>query len=656
MEPIEVRTRTVLIFLTLIGLLVYANSFRVPFHYDDFHFLKEQIIIKSFPAFREWISSGPVQFMSGRAFLLLTFSANYFVNGLDTFGYHVVNIAIHVAAAFLFYLLLIQFVDREEDDRYHARSLLAATIFLVHPINTESVTYISSRSSELSTLLLLATILLFARSTSGGFRPIGYVLSLATFLLGLATKISVAVAPLLLLLFDRSFLSREQDRCNRRLAYHLPFWVILAAGAAYFFQTIMHPEMYDRPWPNHIMTELRVFVVYLRLLFLPLGLNIDHDIKESGSLDGSVLTAGVFLAAVIGTAFLLRRKYKVLSFSLLWLLINLAPLMALRLNDYMAERWVYAASLGFALGISELIAMLAGRNVKATLASGAAIVVMFGVLTIARNQAYRDPVMLWSDAVSKSPAKLRPYTNLSAAYLERGEIGRAIGIMERSLAAGNDAPEVQQNLAMAHFLNDDLERAESLLLSLEGRIPPYAYYYNLGTIYKQRTLYRRAITMFNHAAAANDRSPAALGSAGECHRALGDVNKAEESFRAATKKIPQTAEDHLILAKSHFALGNNEQGRESLRTAMVADPFNIYLRNVVATSLLEDGHYDEAYRHYTLMTKISPRFAGAYISMGKILLTQGNGRAARTLFEKALKLLPPESPERNTVVTLLAAT
>jgi tetratricopeptide (TPR) repeat protein len=209
---------------------------------------------------------------------------------------------------------------------------------------------------------------------------------------------------------------------------------------------------------------------------------------------------------------------------------------------------------------------------------------------------------------------------------------------------------------MAYFLNDDLERAESLLLSLEGRVPPYGYYYNLGTIYKQRKRYRRAITMFTRAAAANDQSPAALGSAGECYLALGDTKKAEEYFRAATQKIPQTAEDHLVLAKSQFALGDNEQGRESLRKAMLADPFNVYLRNIVATSLLEDGHYEEAYRHFTLMTKISPRFAGAYISMGKIQLVQGNARAAHSLFQKALNLLPPDSRERETVVTLLRAT
>ncbi len=224
MIKIEIKTRTVFIFLTLLGVLAYANSFRVPFHYDDFHFLKENILIKSFPMFLDWFFKAPLQGLSGRAFLLFTFYLNYLVSGLDTFGYHCVNLAIHIATACLFFLLLKRYVFREEGAAHPWKSILAAAIFLLHPVNTESVTYISSRSSELSTLLMLIMFHLFARSTEGRFRPGVYTFSILSFILALMTKESAAVAPLLLLLFDCYFISPEQPWPRRRLIYHLPFF------------------------------------------------------------------------------------------------------------------------------------------------------------------------------------------------------------------------------------------------------------------------------------------------------------------------------------------------------------------------------------------------------------------------------------------------
>ncbi|MDO9288473.1 MAG: hypothetical protein Q7T83_06745, partial [Thermodesulfovibrionales bacterium] len=113
MSRITIRKRTVFIFLTLIGLLAYFNSFGVPFHYDDISFLREKAIIKSSALFSQWIKEDYSRIISGRAFLLFTFFLNYVINGLDTFGYHIVNLLIHISTAFLFYLLLAGYVDRD---------------------------------------------------------------------------------------------------------------------------------------------------------------------------------------------------------------------------------------------------------------------------------------------------------------------------------------------------------------------------------------------------------------------------------------------------------------------------------------------------------------------------------------------------------------
>jgi hypothetical protein len=449
MHSTVIRKRTVLLFLTLTGLLAYINSFSVPFHYDDFHFLKEQLIIKSFPLYLDWITGHFAAVITSRAFLLFTFYLNYMAGGLDTYGYHLVNLSIHIAVAFTFYLLIAHYVNNKDDDRYHAVALLAALFFVVHPINTESVTYISSRSSELSTFLMLGTMLLFFRATEKEFSLLPYSFSIVFFVLGLASKESAIVTPALLILFDYYFVSGTDGNFPSRIKYHLPFWAMMAAGFAFYAGSITHPEMYDRPWTTHLLTEITVFVDYLRLMIIPVGLTIDHSVTESISLD---LRVGFSIAVVAGlllVAYLLRNKNRVLSFSIIWFFINLTPFLAIRMSDYMAERWVYAAGLGFCLALSKLFVDASQRYTRTRIAAIVGIVLIFGVLTFLRNDVYRDPIALWADALKKAPEKSKSYVNLSASYLERGNIDKAIGIMELSLKQGNRAVATYLNLAIA---------------------------------------------------------------------------------------------------------------------------------------------------------------------------------------------------------------
>ncbi len=672
---ITVRKRTVFIFLALIGLLVYSNSFRVPFHYDDITFLKEKLIIKSLPLFLEWITEDFLRIISGRAFLLFTFYLNYVINGLDTFGYHLVNLAIHISTAFLFYLLITKYVINDKtiasndninplpvqnsgvgcflDNSYHLKAILASTVFLVHPINTESVTYISSRSSELSALFIVASMLCFFRATQNKFHFTIYVLSIFFFILGLSTKEAAVVIPLLILLFDLYFISNRNKNFRARFKYHLPFWLMILAGFSYYARFIIKPEMYDRPWLVHILTESKVFIEYLRLLILPFGLNFDHYVRESVSLDPWVLSSIMIIFALLIIAIFIRNKNRVLSFSIIWVFINLVPFMTIKLSDYMTERWLYAAAIGFSLGLVELIMRVFSGRKKIGVIVLSCIILLFGSLTVLRNNVYKSPVDLWADSLKKSPEKARPYTNLSASYLERGNIAKAIEIMELSIKMGNRAIETYLNLANAYFLKDDLNKAEEILVSLHNRGVPEIYYYNLGVVYKFKKEYEKSIEEFKKVLKTNPQSISALGSIGECYELLGEKDKAREYFMSATEGIPRNAEDYLVLAKSYFAIGENQKGTESLNKALIADPFNIYIRNIIANTLLEKNYLDEAYKHFSLMAEISPDYVNAYKGMGRAMLAKGNTSEARRQFKKALSLLPDVSPERKEIERLL---
>ncbi len=360
------------------------------------------------------------------------------------------------------------------------------------------------------------------------------------------------------------------------------------------------------------------------------------------------VVAGLLLAA-----YLFRNKSRVLSFSIFWFFINLTPFLAMRMSDYMAERWVYAAGLGFCLALSKLFVDASQRYTRTGIAAIVGIVLFFGVLTVMRNDVYRDPITLWADALKKAPEKSKAYVNLSAAYLERGNIDKAIGIMELSLKQGNRAVATYLNLAIAYFMKDDLKKAEEIMLTLNGSISAEIYYYNLGSIYKQKKEYRKAIETFTKASEGKNYSPAVLGSIAECYKQLGNKKNAAEYYSAAAKGIPQKSEDYLMVAQSYFELGEPEKGRETMNKALLADPMNIYIRNIIATTYLEKKNYNEAFKHFSIMSKMSPGYAPAYKGMGQVLLGTGSRQEAGKYFRKALELLPQDSPDRKAVQDLL---
>ncbi len=728
---IIIRKRTIFIFLTLIGLLAYYNSFSAPFHYDDISFLRENTSIKSWQFFSSWIKESYSRIITGRAFLLFTFYLNYVVNGLDTFGYHIVNLFVHISTAFLFYLLIAKYVyprtpiEGETNapqppfitppsPSYLKRGrlegvlsgggeggvmfaspvpILAASLFLLHPINTESVTYISSRSSELSAFFILAAMLCFFRATQknigrsqemlnqvqhdsykpslnvtlnlfqGLNRLFIYLLSILFFILGLSTKEAAIVTPLLIGLFDLYFVSANRKNFLSRIKYHLPFWGITLAVAFYYLGHITHPAMHGRPWLTHILTELKVFIEYIKLLILPLWLNIDHDIKAAALFDVSTAAAVVFVAGILLSAFFLRKQNRVLSFSIFWFFINLAPFFAIRLEDYMAERWVYAASLGFALFAGELLVVLHAAYKTIGKLAIACIFIFFGIFTWLRNDIYKDPVMLWTDAAEKSPAKARPYTNLCAYYVERKETDKAIEICKIAIDRGGRTAETYINLATAYFFKEDLNNAEAILLSLpkvkgmkvsSGIIE--TYHYNLGLAYKGRKKYYKAIDEYKKVLKLKPQSPAALGLIAESYFQLGDMKKADEYAFLATRGMPQNGEDYLMLAKSFLHLGETRKGIESLSKAVTTDPLNGNIRYSVATVYLEGKNYDLAYKHFSILSKLSPQFAPAYMGMGKAMLEKGSINEARKYLNKALSLLPPDSPDRKEISGLLEKT
>lgn len=649
-----IRKRTVFIFFSLLAFIVYANSFSVPFHYDDFHFLKENLRIKSLKTFSDWLFTDYSNFLRGRPLLLFSFFLNYKIGGLDTFTYHLFNLFFHISTAYIFYLLFTNFSDRKDNKEYSIKFIIAASVFIVQPINTESVTYISSRSSILSTLFILLSMLTFFKATNNKFSFFYYILAFLTFICGLLTKEIAIILPILLLLFDYYFTSENFSGLSSRLKYHIPFLSVVIVGLFYYSGSLANPEA-KRQWTTHIFTEFRVFVEYTRLLIIPIGQNIDHDIKPYNTLNINVIFSMAILLLLISVSFIIKKKNRIVSFSILWFFVSISPFLVIRLNDFMAERWLYTSAIGYSLFISELFNLVSKKNFKLGIVLTASVILILGSLTIARNRVYANQVSLWEDASRKSPDKPRPYANLSRAYKEIGNLDKAIENGIKSIDKGGKVIEAYINLSVAYKELGDYRKAEETLKAIETEAAKYyEFYQNLGAVYVKMERYNEALDSYKKALLIAPDSALILFSIGETYENLDDNKKAKEYFMLSTKKIPQTAQDYMARGVSYFKLGNGKEALRNFLEAVRTDPLDVNVRIFLANNYLGNDYFDDAYRHFSAASKISTNYAPAYKGMGLAMLGKGNKKEAAGHFKKALNLLPVGSAERKEIEELLA--
>jgi tetratricopeptide (TPR) repeat protein len=479
------------------------------------------------------------------------------------------------------------------------------------------------------------------------------------FLLGLMTKESAVVLPALLLLFDFFFISKGLQGLRRRLKYHVPHLLTMCIAAVAYVSLIFTPVLdTERSWTTHILTELNVFVTYLKLLILPIGLNIDHDVLPSTTFDGHVLLSVLVLSALLCAAIVARKKQMLISFSIFWFFINMAVFLVIRLNDYMAERWVYLASMGFCIGLAEILMLLAGRHRRTGIALIVAFLLVNGTLTVMRNQVYTRPVLLWGDAARQSPEKYRPLLNLSSAYMENGNttLGaayarEAITQWKKRGARSKDIVTAYLNIAAAY--GNDTTMGEDVLKSVEQSASQNVDFFGTGgALALNAGKYDEALTAFKKALELSPQSAAFLYLTGECYENLGQKKTAEEYFVRATAATPQSAQEYMGQGEAFSRLGDYRKASEAFHAALKADPMDVSMRVYFATIMLKNGYLDQAVEHFSLALKLSPAYAPAYKGMGQVMLEKGRNAEAIGYFDRALEFLSPESPERKSVLDL----
>jgi tetratricopeptide (TPR) repeat protein len=398
--------------------MVYGPAIGGPFVFDDIFQPYQQPNFSN--ALSAWIRGV-------RPLLMLSYWANYQISQ-DPSGFHVVNIFIHLLNSVLIFFVVRKMQDQGSPPRPLAPSpaLLAgfaAAVFLLHPLQTESVAYIAGRSEALSVLFFLGAfaVFLYRRTPVVSWKTAVAVFVL--FVAAVATKEHTLVLPALLLLTDYYWnpgFSFYGIRRNWRL--YIPIALAAAGGAAFVARVLAQAGtagfgMKEFTWYEYFFTQCRAFFVYLRLLVLPFGQNLDWDYPIShGILDHGAIAGLLVILALVAAAIYYRRRYPLASYGVLVYVLLMAPTSSfVPIKDPIAERRLYLPMIGILLVITAALrhVHLDRRKLAAAMCG---VVAVLAFLTWQRNQLWASDIAIWEDAASKSPGKSRVHFQLAHTY------------------------------------------------------------------------------------------------------------------------------------------------------------------------------------------------------------------------------------------------
>jgi len=652
-------------FLVLLGAIAYANSFDVPFVFDDINSIQ----------LNEGVRFGSDLFnpqLRPRSLLFVTFALNYWLGGENVLGYHIVNLLLHTLNGLLVFAVAIRIFKKVLTDPGLVRmyALLSAAFFLVHPIQTESVTYISSRSELLSTFFYLSGFFFFVSLPES---RIGFLAGLATvlfLLLGLGGKETVVTLPAVVLLYDYLFIAKARlVGIFSRWRFYLVF-VVLAGAAAYYLvarQIIdfaaLEASRENIPRWNYLLTQPRVVVRYLRLLLFPTGLNLDYDFRVSLSLfEPAVLLSLLVIAGLIVVAWRWRQTKPIFAFSIFWFFITLSPTSSIvPIPDVIFEHRLYlplaGVCLSFPFVMEWFISLWKGRFTnRRLLVFATTILAVLTTLTVLRNDVWRDEIRLWSDVISKSPHKLRVYSGVIYGYMKRGQDEKAIPVAK--LGAEN-VPEARVSLldtlgnlylkvgrpdqAVEYFKASTLETVRMEMAPIDQA----GYFNNLGVAYmalaKTRQgdnrieAWRSAQDAFRRSLEGHPANIRTLDSLVNVSHNLGEDKILEQESRKRLAEVSVNDLKGLYMLAALLSL--EERYGESLdyfdraeKVASYRDPGGETLFFNHAFALSKAGQVDNAIAKYLEALKIDPFFGEAHYNLALLYVgKQDHGSALQHL-------------------------
>lgn len=540
---------------------VYGHTLDVPFYLDDYLSILENTSLSTWNDFRKiW------QFAPLRVLGYFSFALNREWNGFNVAGYHIVNIAIHFLAGLALFALAkgILRTPALQDRKAHGYlkwfPLISALFFLVHPLQTQAVTYIVQRLASLAGLFYLSAMAFYLHGRLAELKWPFFAASFISGLCAIFTKQNTVTLPLAICLME-IILFRIQPKKLLKICIFLAAgigvgWLLLSgiSGRSPFSLESMEALTRETGQISRIeyfATQTKVIWMYIRFFIIPTGLHLDHDVKIlTGFLNVQTILflSGHILAMAL--AFVSIKKYPPLSFGIFfYYLAHLIESGLIPIRDVLFEHRTYLPNAGLCLAagwfFSAFFPSLAGKRIAAC--AVVPVLAVFSVLTWQRNDLWRSPVELWKDNAQKAPGNFRVWDSLAQELLSAGR-------------------------------NQEADQALNMGLEIKNRMPGFIHW---PSVISRITMLRRQ-GKFDEALSTADeylqKSPNTrlqskiLASKGNIYIESKDYPKAEQSFRAALAVYPDNVPALTNLGIVLLQQGEREKARDVFVKVLEINP------------------------------------------------------------------------------------
>lgn len=586
--------------LVLAALLVFSNNYSGEFIYDDYDTIVDNPEIKTFSPLWSplWITH--MTPISGRPTIALTFALNYAFGGMEVFGYHLVNNIIHLLVGLtLFGIILATLQLPRFAPKYGQRATglaLAVTLpWLIHPLQTEAVDYITQRTETLTGLLYLLTIFgaikAFTSDSPGRWRSA----AVAACALGMGGKEIMVSAPLMVLFYDRLLVTGSyREALRKRRGFYVCLaatWVILGLlqlnaphGSAVRLDGF--GELNVTPF-DYFRTQLGVIVHYLQLAFWPHPLALSYqDLPILREFTPQLMLPATILATLVGLT--LWGLYRGQWWSLLglWFFAIISPSSSIIPMPYeiATERRMYlplaALIIVVVFSVDHLWAKLCGKLAPGRswlrYGAGAVLVVIvpaMGYATWLRNGDYRTAVGIWRDTVATRPGNFHALESLGKALMEEGRLEEAIEPFQEAVRLKSDDAELFSNLGSAlaqagRFSEAVAMHRKALALEPDSAID----HYHLGNTYLRANDLGNAALIFRQTLSLDPNSYSAHGNLGMVLKQQGDLAGAAEHFEKLLRLMPQDVIGYKLLADVRVAQKRTDEAVRLYREALQIAP------------------------------------------------------------------------------------
>lgn len=629
--------------LSFITFLVYYPALGYMFMFDDLPTIAHYAHVR-------YIDFAGQFFANPRWISRLANQITYHFWGAEPFAFRIVNVFMHLAIGVMIFALMLTLFNSLKKNAFlrdHSLSLASITslLFLLHPVQTQTVTYITQMRLEglvaFFTIAILLTFACAARASNPMIKMALYGLSLVLTAFAGGTKEIIIVLPALIVLVDWFFIAEgDWQSFKSRLWLHAAYFAVLYAVllsygllAPHYVKTITTTPVHNNrgniltnsateyiTWFPFFISQFKVLLHYLFIFLCPIGLSFDYEVKLSNhwyNLD--VIIPFLLLAALVGGVLWLYRSgnNRILTFSVAWFFVTMLPRASIFLStELICDYKTYPAAFGMMVGLAYLIVKAAAvimDNLQATikqnnrgiamLASTTGLCIALACASGIRNEIWSSELAFWGDAIKHAP-KARGFNNYAIALWEAGRSAEAMEYFNIAIQKDDWYAEPHVNLATIYQIKKDNEKAFEH--------------------------YKRALEI-------GEGHPELFNNLGMLHFDMQNWESAEYCLKEAIALRPAYGRSHYNLAKLYQITGKPEAALECYEQAIKGDYQDKELYYLYGSTCLELGHLDKA---IASLERIDKNYQDVAFLLGCCYYSKPQYTKANEYFELAHKIDP----------------